>query len=93
MSALGTGGHGFNRGPQHIRVIKMVLAAPRLCTQTYRIELDWSTQCQCNVTGSGIVSGVWGMILLSGSTIKVSIELPVATRHRRDMTGTRTHSL
>ena len=26
------------------------------------------------------------MILQLGSTIKVSIELPVATRHRRDMT-------
>ena len=26
------------------------------------------------------------MILQRGSTIKVSIELPVATRHRRDMT-------
>ena len=62
----------------------MVLAAPRLGTQTYQVELDWSTQCQYNVTGSGIVSSVWGMILLSGSTIKVSIELPIATRHRRD---------
>ena len=32
------------------------------------------------------VSSVWGMILQWGSTIKVSIELPVATRNRRDMT-------
>ena len=32
------------------------------------------------------MSSVWGMILQWGSTIKVSIELPVATRHRRDMT-------
>ena len=31
------------------------------------------------------MSSVWGMILQWGSTIKVSIELPVATRHRRDM--------
>ena len=29
---------------------------------------------------------VWDMILQWGSTIKVSIELPVTTRHRRDMT-------
>ena len=29
---------------------------------------------------------VWDMILQWGSTIKVSIELPAATRHRRDMT-------
>ena len=32
------------------------------------------------------MSSVWGMILQWGSTIKVSMELPVATRHRRDMT-------
>ena len=32
------------------------------------------------------MSSVWEMILQWGSTIKVSIELPVATRHRRDMT-------
>ena len=30
------------------------------------------------------MSSVWGMILQWGSTIKVSIELPVATRHCRD---------
>ena len=38
------------------------------------------------MTGCGIISSVWGIILQWGSTIKVSIELPVATRHRRDMT-------
>ena len=32
------------------------------------------------------MSSIWGMILQWGSTMKVSIELPVATRHRRDMT-------
>ena len=37
-------------------------------------------------TSCGIMSSVWGMILQWGSTIKVSIELPVATRHRRGMT-------
>ena len=38
------------------------------------------------MTGCGIMSSVWGMKLLCGSTVKVSIELPVATRHCRDMT-------
>ena len=38
------------------------------------------------MTGCGIMSSVWDMILQRDSTIKVSIELPVATRHRRDMT-------
>ena len=32
------------------------------------------------------MSSVWGMIRQWRSTIKVSTELPVATRHRRDMT-------
>ena len=45
-----------------------------------------STQYQYNVTGCGIMSGVWDMIIQWDSTIKVSIELPAATRHRRDMT-------
>ena len=39
-----------------------------------------------NVTGCGIMSSVWGMILQWGSTIKVNIELHVATRHCHDMT-------
>ena len=26
----GTGGHGFDPGPRHTKVVKMVLAAPRL---------------------------------------------------------------
>ena len=38
------------------------------------------------MTGCGIMSSVRGMLLQGGSTIKVSIERPVATRHRRDMT-------
>ena len=32
------------------------------------------------------MSSVWGKVLQWGSTIKVGIELPVATRHSRDMT-------
>ena len=38
------------------------------------------------MTGCGIMSSVWGMILQWGRTIKVTTELPVATRHYRDMT-------
>ena len=38
------------------------------------------------MTGCGVMSSVWDMILQCGSIIKVSIELPVATRHRCDMT-------
>ena len=42
--------------------------------------------CQDNLTGCCIISSVWGIILQRGSSIKVNIELPVATRHHRDMT-------
>ena len=59
---------------------------------SYGLELGLVDRCQYNVTGYSIVSSVWGMILLSASIIKVSIELPVASRHRRDVTGTRTHT-
>ena len=38
------------------------------------------------MTGCGIMPSVWDMILQCGSTIKVSIELPITTRHSRDMT-------
>ena len=47
----------------------------------YGIELDrWSTECQDNVWYHFKCLGLWG------STIKLSIKFPVATRHRRDMT-------
>ena len=79
---LGTGGHGFDPGPRHTKVVKNGTSCSSLGTQSW----DWSTQCQDTVTGCGIMSSAWGMILQWGSTIKVSIELLVATRHRRDMT-------
>ena len=59
--------------------LKMVLAAPRLVLRLTRQSLDWSTQCQDNVTACDIVSSVWG------STIKVNIELTVITRRPRVM--------
>ena len=82
----GTGGHGFDPGPQHTKVVKNATSCSSLSTQTYGLELGLATQFQDNVTGCGIMSSVWDMILQWGSTIKVSIELPVATRHCRDMT-------
>ena len=69
----GTGGHGFDPGPRHTKVVKNGTSCSSLGTQTYGVGL--------------IMSSVWDMILQCGSTIKVSIELPVATRHRRDMTA------
>ena len=65
------------------KLIKMVLAGPR--TQTCGVELGLVDLCQDDVTGCGIMSRVWGMMLQWGSTMKVSIELPIATRNRHDM--------
>ena len=62
----------------------MVLAAPRLAHKTYRVELGLvNPVSRPNVTGCGIMSSVWGMIFQLGSTVKVSVELHVATRHHR----------
>ena len=55
----GTGGHGFDPGPRHTKVVK---SCSSLGTQIYGVE-DWSTQCQDNVTGCGVMSSVWDMIL------------------------------
>ena len=55
-------------------------------TRSLGTQTDGSTQCQDNVTGCCIMLSAWGMILQWASTIKVSIELPVANRHSRDMT-------
>ena len=65
-----TGSHGLDPGPQHTKVVKNGNSCSSLGTQTYEVE---STQCRDNVTGCGIMSNVWGMLLQWG-------------RHRRDMT-------
>ena len=60
-----TGGHGFDPRSRHIKVIKNGTSCSSLGTQAYGVELGLvnSTQCQDNVAGCGIISGVWGMIL------------------------------
>ena len=54
---------GSSPGPNIPMSLKMVLAAPHLAFRLMRYSKDWSTQCQDNVTGCGIMSSVWGMIL------------------------------
>ena len=71
------------------KTLKMVLAALSLGAQHLESRVrnrNWSAQCQYNVTGWNIMSKCLGMIFQWGSTLKVSIELPVTSRHRRDMT-------
>ena len=79
----GTGSHGFDSGP-----LKNGTSCSSLGTQTYGVELGLVAPPppQDNVTGFGIMSCVWCMILQWGKTIKANAELPVATRPRRDMT-------
>ena len=73
----GTGGHGFDPGPRHTKVVKIVLAAPHL---TLRPRTG---RPSVRIMRLGVV---WGHDTSVSSTIEVSIELLVATRHRRDMT-------
>ena len=54
-----------------------------------KVELGIGTgQLSVSIMWLGGIScqSVWGMIFQWGSTLKVSIELPVTSRHRRDMT-------
>ena len=64
--------------------LKMVLSCSSLGIHIYGVELELVDPDI--VTGYGIMSSVLGMILQWGSNINLSIELPVATRHCRDMT-------
>ena len=89
QSLKGTGGHGFDPGRRHTKVVKMVLTAPRFHSDlrgrrgrgrtgrpSVRIMCLDLVSCQVSLC----------IVLRRGSTIKVSIELPAATGHRRAMT-------
>ena len=53
-----TGGHGCYPGPRQTKVVKNLAWH----TDIRDRARTWSTQCQDNVTGCGIMSSVWGMI-------------------------------
>ena len=81
----GTGGHGFDPGRRHTKVVKKGTSCSSLGTQDLRRSartgrpsfwIMWLGVISCQMSGAWYFS----------STIKRSIELPVATRHRRDMT-------
>ena len=59
----GTGGHGFHPRLRHTKVVKNSTSCSSLGTQTYGVELGLVELCQDNVTGCGIMSSVWDMIL------------------------------
>ena len=59
----GTGGHGFDPGPRHTKVVKSGTSCSSLGTQIYGVMLGLVDQCQDNVTGCGIMSSVWDIIL------------------------------
>ena len=53
-----TGGHGFDPGPRHTKVVKNGTSCSLLGTQTYGVEIGLVNQCQDNVTGRGFMSSV-----------------------------------
>ena len=82
LRGMGAWGHRFDSRPWHTEVVKNGTSCSSFGTQTYGVELglDWPS---VRIMWLSVVSC---MILQWGSTIKVSIELLVATRHWRDMT-------
>ena len=71
------------------KISNMVLAPLSLSIQHLGSRAkyhNWSALCQYNATGWNIISCHWGVIFQWGSTLKVSIELPITSRHRRNMT-------
>ena len=74
--------------PKTLKMV-LVLFRFRLALSIKKVELGIRTgQLSVSIMWLGGIScqSVWGMIFQWGSTLKVSIELPVTSRHRRDMT-------
>ena len=63
----------------HVRMTSMT-------SSVERTDLDFKISVALQQSISSTWREFWGMILQWASTIKVSIELPVATRHYHDMT-------
>ena len=59
----GTGGHEFDPGPRHTKVVNNGTSCSSLGTQIYGVELGLVDPVSDNVTGCGFMSSVWGMIL------------------------------
>ena len=84
----------FNKSPYSIWLIffQFFLCSPALAMISQRylafLYLAFLTQLSVSIMWLGGIScqSVWGMIFQWGSTLKVSIELHVTSRHYRDMT-------
>ena len=79
----GTGGHRFEPGPRHTKVVNKGTSCSSLSTQDSQgkartgrpsVRIMWLGVVSSQVSGAWIFN------------IKVSTELPVATRHHRNMT-------
>ena len=75
------------QSPAIPKTLKMVLAALLLAAQHYESRAR-TGQLSVSIMWLGGIScqSVWDVIVQWGSTLKVSIELPATSRHRRDMT-------
>ena len=67
-------------------ILKLEARRVKASRSCYKIQVSNACLIWNRGIGYGILSSVWDMILQWGSTIKVSIELLVASRNRRDMT-------
>ena len=64
--------------------LKMVLAA--LSLSITKVELELVSSVSVMWLGGITCQRVWGVIFQWSSTLKVTIELPATSRHRRDIT-------
>ena len=81
-SALWPGGCGFDPQPGHTKDFKNGTSCFRLALSIKKVELGIGTgQLSVSITWLGGIScqSVWGMIFQCGSTLKVSIALPVTS--------------
>ena len=83
LSALWPGGCGFHLQPTHTKDFKFLHLALSIKTEKLGIRTD---QLSVSMWLGGIyqVSGAW--YFRWGSTLKVSIEFPATSRHRRNRT-------
>ena len=84
VSGLRPGGCKFNPRPSHTKNFQNgIICSFILLSALWK--LNWSVRCQYNVTGWNVKSCVWGVICQWGSSVNVSIELPVTSRTRHDI--------
>ena len=86
MSAPRSGGTGFDPGRRHTKVVNNGTSCSPLGTRIFGVGLGLGAPVSVECDWRWYQVKCLGSDTTIKSTIKVSIELPVTTRHRRDMT-------